>query len=151
MLKAHHHLTRDQRCQIFALKRRGLTQTGIAVDVGVSQGTVSRELARNKGFRGYRFLQAHRFAEQRGSARKGLAHVMTPCLIVRVETFCTRTSGVLSKFAVHSTTKTAQKLVMRASIGTSGQTSAWAERCISICANVAISAISVVPRRRGVV
>jgi hypothetical protein len=80
-----------------------------------------------------------------------LAHVMTPCLIVRVETFCTRTSGVLSKFAVHSTTKTAQKLVMRASIGTSGQTSAWAERCISICANVAISAISVVPRRRGVV
>ena len=57
MLKAHHHLTRDQRCQIFALKRRGLTQTGIAVDVGVSQGTVSRELAR------------------------------TPCLIVRVETF----------------------------------------------------------------
>ena len=57
------------------------------MDVGVSQGTVSRDLARNKGFRGYRFLQAHRFAEQRGSARKGLAHVMTPCLIVRVETF----------------------------------------------------------------
>ena len=87
MLKAYHHLTRDQRCQIFVLKRRGLTQTGIAVDVGVSQGTVSRDLAQNKGFCGYSFLQAHRFAEQRGSARKGLAHVMTPCLIVRVETF----------------------------------------------------------------
>ena len=65
-------------------------QTGIAVDVGVNQGTVSRDLSRNKGFRGYRFLQAPRFAKQRGSARKGLAHVMTPCLIVCVETFFAR-------------------------------------------------------------
>ena len=85
MLKAYRHLTRDQRCQIYALKKRGLTQTIIAVDIGVSQGTVSRELTRNKGFRGYRFLQAHRFAMQRSSARRGEAHVMTPCLIVRVE------------------------------------------------------------------
>ena len=85
MLKTYHHLTRDQRCQIFALKKRGLTQTGIAVDIGVSQSTISRELARNRGLRGYRFLQAHRVAAQRRSARKGLAHVMTPCLVVRVE------------------------------------------------------------------
>ncbi|MFT6580890.1 MAG: hypothetical protein ACJAU6_001320, partial [Alphaproteobacteria bacterium] len=27
MPKAYHHLTRDQRCQIYALKRRGLAQT----------------------------------------------------------------------------------------------------------------------------
>jgi IS30 family transposase len=87
MPKAYHHLTRDQRCQIYALKRRGLAQTKIAVDIGVSQGTISRELTRNKGFRGYRYLQAHRFAVQRGSARKGVAHVMTDRLIVRVKTF----------------------------------------------------------------
>jgi IS30 family transposase len=87
MLKAYHHLTRDQRCQIYALNKRGLTQKLIAVDIGVNQGTISRELARNKGFRGYRFLQAHRLAEQRSSARKVLAHVMTPCLILRAETF----------------------------------------------------------------
>ncbi|MFT6582423.1 MAG: IS30 family transposase, partial [Alphaproteobacteria bacterium] len=31
MPKAYHHLTRDQRCQIYALKRRGLAQTKIAV------------------------------------------------------------------------------------------------------------------------
>ena len=68
MLTTYHHLTRDQRCQIYALNKRGVTQTGIAVDIGVSQGTISRELARNKGFRGYRFLQAHRFAVQRGLA-----------------------------------------------------------------------------------
>ena len=86
MLTTYHHLTRDQRCQIYALNKRGVTQTGIAVDIGVSQGTISRELARNKGFRGYRFLQAHRFAVQRGLARKGVVRVMTPCLIVRAET-----------------------------------------------------------------
>ena len=85
MLTTYHHLTRDQRCQIYALNKRGVTQTGIAVDIGVSQGTVSRELSRNKGFRGYRFSQAHRFAVQRGLARKGVATVMTPCLITRVE------------------------------------------------------------------
>jgi transposase, IS30 family len=85
MPKAYHHLTRDQRSQIYALMNRGLAQTKIAYDIGVSHGTISRELARNKGFRGYRFLQAHRFAVQRGSARKKLSHVMTPCLIVRVE------------------------------------------------------------------
>ncbi len=86
MLKAYHHLTRDQRCQIYALKKRGLPQTIIAADIGVSQGTISRELTRNKGLRGYRFLQAHRSAEQRCSARKGPVRVMTPCLILRAET-----------------------------------------------------------------
>ena len=65
MLKAYQHLTRDQRCQIYALKKRGLTQMVIAMDIGVSQATISRELSRNKGLRGYRFLQAHRFSVQR--------------------------------------------------------------------------------------
>jgi IS30 family transposase len=87
MPKAYHHLTRDQRCQIYALKKRGFRQTEMALDVGVTQGTISRELARNRGLRGYRFLQAQRFAGQRGSARKGVARVMTPCIIARVESF----------------------------------------------------------------
>lgn len=87
MLKAYHHLTRDHRCQIYALKKRGFTQTQIAKDIGVSQSTISREMSRNRGFRGYRFGQAHRIAAQRSSAMKGLARVMTPCLIARVEVF----------------------------------------------------------------
>ena len=87
MSKVYSHLTRDQRCQIYALKKRGFTQREIAVDIGVSQGTISRELSRNKGLRGYRFLQAHRFAVQRGSARRSVPLVMTPCLIARVERF----------------------------------------------------------------
>ena len=149
MLKAYHHLTRDHRCQIYALKKRGLKQSEIAVDTGVSQGTVSRELTQNKGFRGYRFLQAHRFAMQRGSARKGEAHVMTSCLMHGWRRFCATNNGGLNKSAVHSTTKTEQKSVLKASIGTSGLTSARAERSIYICVNVARSAIKAVPQRRG--
>lgn len=89
MPKLYHHLTRDQRCQIYALKKRGITQTAIAHDLGISQSTISRELARNRGLRGYICPQAHRFAVQRGSARKGVARVMTLCLIARVEKFLT--------------------------------------------------------------
>ena len=63
-----------------------MTQSGLAVDIGANQGEISRELALNSIFCGYRFLQAHRFAVQKGLARKRVARVMTPCLIVRVET-----------------------------------------------------------------
>ena len=54
---------------------------GITVDIGFNPGAISRELGRNRGLRGYRFLPAHRFAVQRGLARKGVVRVMTPCLI----------------------------------------------------------------------
>ena len=70
-----------------------MTQSGIVVDIGINQGGVSCELGRNMGFRGYRFLEAHRFA-------------------------------------VHLTTKTAQSLLMKAFIGTSGLKNALAERSI---------------------
>ena len=43
MQNAYHHLTRDQRCQIYALKKRGMAQAKIAMDIGVNQGTISRE------------------------------------------------------------------------------------------------------------
>jgi IS30 family transposase len=89
MPKLYQHLTQDQRCQIYALKKRGFTQTEIASDLDVSQGTISRELFRNKGLRGYRFEQAQRLAEERCSARKGVARVMTACLVVRLEKFLT--------------------------------------------------------------
>ena len=85
MPKLYHHLTRDQRCQLYALNKRGFTQVAMASDLGVTQSTISRELARNKGLRGYRFGQAQRLAEERGLARKGVARVMTPFLIARAE------------------------------------------------------------------
>ncbi|MFS1525729.1 helix-turn-helix domain-containing protein, partial [Microbulbifer sp. 2304DJ12-6] len=61
-MRHYKQLTYEQRCQIEAFKKSGFTQAEIAVALGVSQSTISRELARNSGQRGYRHKQAQRFA-----------------------------------------------------------------------------------------
>ena len=55
----------EDRCQLYALVKRGLTQEEIATELGFSQGTISRELRRNRGRRGYRFKQAQDKATKR--------------------------------------------------------------------------------------
>lgn len=64
-------LTQEQRYQISALLKTEHTPTKIAAEIGVNKSTVSRELRRNRGKRGYRPKQAHRFAKQR---RRKSAH-----------------------------------------------------------------------------
>lgn len=61
----YQQLTYEQRCQISALKKSGSTQREVAQIIGVSQSTVSRELARNTGDRGYRHKQAQEKAMRR--------------------------------------------------------------------------------------
>lgn len=58
-------LTREQRYQIYALKKAAHNQTGIAAILGVHKSTIGRELARNSGRRGYRPKQAHELSEAR--------------------------------------------------------------------------------------
>lgn len=58
MARSYKHLTYEQRCQIYALKGRGDSVTEIARALGVSHSTISRELKRNSGRRGYRYKQA---------------------------------------------------------------------------------------------
>ncbi|KPJ97340.1 MAG: transposase, partial [Desulfobacterales bacterium SG8_35] len=58
-------LTREQRYQIYALMKAGLSQTAIAKIIGVHKSTMSREIRRNRGLRGYRPKQAHHFAQAR--------------------------------------------------------------------------------------
>ena len=58
-------LTQEQRYQIQALLKMGHQQTEIAKYLGVHKSTVSRELRRNKGLRGYRPKQAHQKAMSR--------------------------------------------------------------------------------------
>ncbi|MGC2457819.1 MAG: helix-turn-helix domain-containing protein, partial [Gallionellaceae bacterium] len=53
------HLTREERYQIYALKKGGHKQSEIANVLERSASTISRELARNCGRRGYRPKQAH--------------------------------------------------------------------------------------------
>jgi len=64
-MQTYKQLTYEQRCQISALKKTGLTQKKIGDAVGVSQSAISRELRRNKGKRGYRYQQAQRKANDR--------------------------------------------------------------------------------------
>lgn len=58
-------LAQEQRYQIYALKKHGHSQTEIAAFLGVHKSTISRELHRNRGQRGYRPKQAQRLAEER--------------------------------------------------------------------------------------
>lgn len=68
MPKGYHHLTSHKRCQIYILKKRGDSQSGIARQLNVSRSTICRELRRNRGLNGYRHKQAQRKAVQRRKA-----------------------------------------------------------------------------------
>lgn len=61
----YRHLTNCERSQIYALKSTGFTQTQIAIQLNRSPSTISREIARNSGGRGYRPKQAQKKAEDR--------------------------------------------------------------------------------------
>ena len=58
-------LTCEQRYQIYALLKMGQTQKEIAKVIQRNKGTISRELKRNTGKRGYRPKQAHENALNR--------------------------------------------------------------------------------------
>lgn len=61
-MKNYAQLTHEQRYHIYALNKTGYTQVAIAKEVGVHKSTISRELKRNRGQRGYRPDQAQRLA-----------------------------------------------------------------------------------------
>lgn len=58
-------LTQEERYQIYALKKAGHSQAEIARVIVRDPGTVSRELRRNRGLKGYRPRQAHDLALER--------------------------------------------------------------------------------------
>ena len=68
-MSKYRRVTYEDRCQIYALSKGGTSQECIASVLGVSQSTVSRELRRNRGQRGYRFKQAEAKAQARQTIR----------------------------------------------------------------------------------
>ena len=70
-MKHYTQLTHEQRYQIHACMKAGWDQTEIATEIGVHKSTVSRELRRNRGARGYRPKQAHAVAMARRAAKVG--------------------------------------------------------------------------------
>ena len=65
MPKTFTHLTQDQRYQIYDDFKDGFSQREMALLLGKSQSTISREMRRNAGQKGYRPQQAQKRAEQR--------------------------------------------------------------------------------------
>jgi IS30 family transposase len=61
-------LTREQRYQIYALKKAKHNQTQIARFIGCHKSSISRELRRNRGQKGYRPYQADELAYDRQCA-----------------------------------------------------------------------------------
>lgn len=67
----YNQLTEGERYQIYGLLKEGFSQKAIAENLSRHPSTISRELKRNKGLKGYRHQQANRFAvERRCTARK---------------------------------------------------------------------------------
>jgi len=57
-MRHYTQLTIEQRYQISGLKKAGFNQSKIATDLNIHKSTISRELKRNKGQRGWRPRQA---------------------------------------------------------------------------------------------
>jgi len=77
MAASYHHVTRDIRCQIYALRSTGQSLREIALAVGKNKSTISREISRNTGKRGYRFKQADETAKARRSEGSKTPRKMT--------------------------------------------------------------------------
>lgn len=67
------------------MKQAGKTQNEIAQAVGCSQGTISKELSRNRGKRGYRPSQAQRLATERKTQKRTRPRVMVGMIKDEVE------------------------------------------------------------------
>ena len=62
-------LTQEERYQISALLKAGHDQSEIAMILNRDKSTISRELQRNTGLRGYRPMQAQRLADERRQSK----------------------------------------------------------------------------------
>jgi len=69
-MRNYTQLTKEQRYQISALLRTGHSQNEIAKEIEKSKSTISRELRRNHGRRGYRPKQADQKAQERKNKAK---------------------------------------------------------------------------------
>ncbi len=61
-MSGYTQLTQEERYQIYILKKAGHSQSEIAGILGRDKSTISRELRRNRGLKGYRPRQAHKLA-----------------------------------------------------------------------------------------
>jgi IS30 family transposase len=85
MPKGYHHLTRDQRCQLYTLNGSEKSTSHTAIILGVHRSTLYRELSCNKGQKGYKYLQANEKALERKKVVAGNRLRMKPGLITLID------------------------------------------------------------------
>ena len=89
MRKNSHHLREEDRKIISMMSKEEYTQTEIARIIGCHQSTISKELSRNRGLRGYRPKQAQKMAFERKNGKEARGRVIVgDCefeVIVRLE------------------------------------------------------------------
>ena len=85
MPKGYKRLTQEQRYEIEIMRKDGAPHRTIAATLGVAASTISREIRRNKGERGYRHKQAQKKAEQRIN-RAGKPLKFKGMVVAQVET-----------------------------------------------------------------
>lgn len=98
---SYSQVTQEQRYQIKALLKMNHSQTQIARVVGVHRSTISRELKRNLGQRGYRPKQAHEFALERRAKAKPTITTETWAFVeekIRLEWSPEQISGWLKRY-----------------------------------------------------
>ena len=83
--KGYRHLTYEERCQIYALKKSGIPSSVIALDLGVHKSTINRELLRNSGDKGYRYKQAQRLSDEKRRQASCAPTKMTDECIATIE------------------------------------------------------------------
>jgi IS30 family transposase len=85
MPEGYHHVTRDIRCQIYALKSTGISLHKIAAVVGRHVSTISREIRRNTGSCGYRYKQANAKAVERRANASRKPKKLTPEAVASIK------------------------------------------------------------------
>ena len=85
MPQGYHHVTRDIRSQIYALKATGTSLQKISAIVDRHVSTISREIKRNTGGRGYRYKQADEKAVERRENASCTPKKLTPTLVAIIE------------------------------------------------------------------
>ena len=78
MGQSFHHLTQEERSQIYSLKSMGHTMIEISNHLGYHRSAIYRELQRNTGGKGYRYRQAQQKATERRRKASAAPRKVTP-------------------------------------------------------------------------
>lgn len=76
MRKSYNHLCEEERNVIYRMNKAKKGQQEIADAIGTTQPTISKELSRNRGKRGYRAKQAQQKATKRKKEKNSRPHVI---------------------------------------------------------------------------